>query len=321
VKDFHSELQELGLLPAESQVYLALVRNGALGGRAIASVTGFPRSSVYFTLNSLHDKGLVQGGAGNGSRFSIVPPDKALPSLVIQDKEDVSRREKLATQLGAQLSSLAESTETRSEELVQVIRSPQAIAERFARLQLEAKRQVDAIIKAPVLIPRNKENPAQLKAQRRGVRFRGLYERAAIEHPDVKPYLDTWVGGGEEARVYDGEVPHKLAIFDREVVMLPLIKRGDQTPTLVIRNERVAESLSMLFDFLWKQAEPLAAYARPSKKVVKPLHESVKNGPPQITAAEVRSPQAPSPGSPTQNTRVKVRTVRGRAHSSQTKSS
>src|SRR3954453_16641650 len=99
-EDFQMELQELGLLPAEAQIYLALVRNGALSGSAVASVTGFPRSSVYLTLNSLLDKGLIEGGAGQGSRFSVVPPDKALPSLVLQEKEAISQREKVAAHLG-----------------------------------------------------------------------------------------------------------------------------------------------------------------------------------------------------------------------------
>src|SRR5438309_10282770 len=107
-EDLQMELQELGLLPAEAQVYLALVRNGALTGSAIASMTGFPRSSVYLTLNSLLDKGLVEGGAGRGSRFSVVPPEQALPSLVVQDRESLVKRETLAGQLGHRLSTLVE---------------------------------------------------------------------------------------------------------------------------------------------------------------------------------------------------------------------
>src|SRR5438552_6499592 len=103
--DFQMELQELGLLPAEAQVYTALVRNGALGGSAIASVTGFPRSSVYLTLNSLLDKGLIEGGPGHGSRFSVVPPDKALPSLIVQEKEVIAQREKIAARLGSEVAS------------------------------------------------------------------------------------------------------------------------------------------------------------------------------------------------------------------------
>src|SRR5438046_10753281 len=81
-----SALQELGLLAAEAHVYLVLVRNGALIGTAAASVTGYPRSSVYLTLNSLLHKGLIEVGHGHGSRFFVVTPDKALPSPDMQRK-------------------------------------------------------------------------------------------------------------------------------------------------------------------------------------------------------------------------------------------
>src|ERR1700737_3408599 len=161
-EDFQMELQELGLLPAEAQVYLALVRNGALGGSALASVTGFPRSSVYLTLNSLLEKGLIEGGAGHGSRFSVVPPDKALPLLVVQEKETISQRETLATQLGQMLSSLVEPSESIPEKFIQIIRSPRAVAERFDRLQLEAKRRIEVLSKAPAF--NRPGNPAQAKA-------------------------------------------------------------------------------------------------------------------------------------------------------------
>jgi hypothetical protein len=46
---------------SEAQIYLALVRNGALSGSAVASVTGFPRSSVYagLEIGSFHMDGLL----------------------------------------------------------------------------------------------------------------------------------------------------------------------------------------------------------------------------------------------------------------------
>jgi len=255
-EDFQMELQELGLLPAEVQVYLALVRNGALGGSGVASVTGFPRSSVYLTLNSLLDKGLIEGGAGHGSRFSVVPPDKALPSLVAQEKEAISQREKLATHLGDRLSSFVEPVETGPDELIQVIRSPRGVAERFERLQLEAQHQIEGFIKAPLFI-KAEGNPAQRKAQRRGVRYRGLYERAVLDAPVIKPYLMQWAAEGEEIRMYDGELPHKLAIFDRKRVLAHLSMRGDQMRTLYIRHPELAASLAVAFDALWAESEPL----------------------------------------------------------------
>lgn len=248
-------LQELGLLPAEAQVYLALVRNGAIGGSALASVTGFPRSSVYLTLNSLLDKGLIEGGAGHGSRFSVVPPEKALPSLVAQEKEAISQREKLAAQLGQQLFSVVEPMEKGPDELIQVIRSARGVAERYERLQLEAKRQIEGFAKAPLFVTPG--NPVQKKVQRRGVRIRALYERAVLDNPEVRPFLAKWISQGEEVRIYPGELPHKLAIFDRKRVLVHLSMPGDQMRTLYIRHAELATSLGIAFEALWDRSEPL----------------------------------------------------------------
>ena len=256
-EDFQLELQKLGLLPAEAQVYTALVRNGALGGSAIASVTGFPRSSVYLTLNSLLDKGLIEGGPGHGSRFSVVPPDKALPSLIVQEKEAISAREKIAAQLGHKLSSIRETADTASDELIQVIRSPRGVAERYQRLQLEAERQIEGFVKAPLFVTTG--NPAQEKAQRRGVHYRALYERAVFNDPAVTTYLSDWVAHGEEVRIYDGELPHKLVIFDRKRVLAHLSMPGDQMRTLYIQHPELAASLGIAFEALWAQSERLTA--------------------------------------------------------------
>lgn len=251
-----AQLVELGLSPTEAQVYLALVQNASLSASGLASATNLSRTSVYQIICSLADKGLIETGLGYGSKFAVVAPEHALPSLVMRERDTITQRERLADQLGQQLASLIGPTEAGAEEPLQVIRNPQVFTERFERLQLEAERQVDMIVKAPILNPR-KDNPTQAKAQRRGIRFRSLYEAAALEDPQIKPYVDGWIAGGEDARVYNGELPYKLAVFDTEVVLLTLKMPGDQLRALFIRHEQLAKSLSMLFDFLWKEAEPL----------------------------------------------------------------
>lgn len=268
---FISELEELGLSTAEAQIFVVLIKNGSLGAAAIANLAGIQRSNVYPILCSLIDKGVVEGGAGYGSKFTALPPDEALPSLIVREREDLIQRERLATQLAQRMAPFVTSTEASPEELIQVVRNPKVIAERFDRLQLESKRQVDAIIKAPILNPAN-GNPAQQKAQRRGVHYRGLYERAAIEEPAVKPFIEGWIAAGEEARVYDSELPNKLMIFDSEIVLLPLTMPGDQMRALFIRHTQLAMSLSLLFEFLWDRAKPIALHggertAKPAKSI------------------------------------------------------
>lgn len=254
-EDFQMELQELGLLPAEAQVYVALVRNGALGGSAIASVTGFPRSSVYLTLNSLLDKGLVENGAEHGSRFAVVPPEKALPSLVAHERKSIAQRESLAARLGQQISSLVEPADAGPDELIQVIRNPRAVAERYDRLRIEAQSSIEVFAKAPIFA-RPGPDPVLLKALRRGVRCRGVYERAVLNHPAVGPYMAQWLAEGEELRLYDGKLPHKLALFDRESLFVALTMPGEQMRTVFIRHPELANSMGILFDTFWGQAEP-----------------------------------------------------------------
>ncbi len=250
------ELVELGLSPTEAQIYLALLHNPSIGASALAGATDLSRSRVYQTLCSLTDKGLVESGAGYGSKFAVVPPAQALPALVRREEESLVERRNVASRLGERLSALAEPIEAAPEELVQVIRNPRAVAERFERLMLEAEQEIETFVKGPILTP-HRGNAAQRKAQRRGVHVRALYERSLVEDPAVEPYLEEWVAGGEEARVFDGELPHKLVIFDRKVVLMPLVMLGEQTKTLLIRHPQLAQCLSLAFQHVWDMAEPL----------------------------------------------------------------
>jgi sugar-specific transcriptional regulator TrmB len=261
-----AELVEVGLSPTEAQVYLALLETHVLSASAIATTTGLSRTAVYQILCALSDKGLVESGAGYGSKFAAVAPERALSALIAHDEEALSQRKKVAETLSQRLAALADSTEASEavpEELIQVIRNPKVVAERFERLQLETERQIDIFTKPPFF--NRTGNPAQQKALRRGVRARSLYEKAALEDPAVKPFFKDWLSTGEEARIYDGELPHKLVIFDRAVVLMPLIRPGEQTKTLLIRHPQLAQSLSLAFQYVWERAEPVAP-SEPKKR-------------------------------------------------------
>lgn len=258
-------LERLGLSDAEARMYLMLLRKGGpFGASALAAATRIPRSTVYLTLNALLDRGLIEAEAGYAGRFSAVPADKALPSLIereaeelVQRQNELAERRDLASELGAQLQAFAPLSENNlAAELIQVLRDPRAVRDRVAQLQLEAKRQIDVFTKPPYF---NRSNPGEHKSLRRGVRVRSLYERAALDTPEIKPLLAGWIAAGEEARVLDGELPHKLAIFDTEVVVMPLLMPGDQTRTLLIRHAQLAKSLGLGFEYLWDRAEPIRA--------------------------------------------------------------
>jgi len=251
-----SKLEQLGLSAPEAQVYLAVLRHGPLAAAAIAHETRISRTSVYPTLLSLSDKGLVEGGVGHGSKFTAISPEKAFSSLMQREEQTLSERKRVAGELAETLAPLAADADSPLDATVQVVRTPQVISERFYRLQLEAEREVLNFVKAPILMP-SQGNPAEQKSLRRGVRYRCLYERAVLNDPKIRPYLESWIAGGEEARLYDGQLPYKLVIFDRKIVLLTLVTRSGQSSALMVRHEPFAKSIAMLFDSLWEQSEPL----------------------------------------------------------------
>jgi sugar-specific transcriptional regulator TrmB len=254
--DLQIELQRLGLLPAEAQIYLALLGNGKLGATALARAVGMSRTTVYPTLKSLLEKGLIEAAAGYGTQFSAIPPAHALPVLIGRVKETLVHHEQLANSLMERLSSLAGPNIVAGNEFVHVTCSPGAIAQRFERLQLEAREQVEVFVKAPLyLIP---HKPVEGKVLHCRLRFRCLYEPAAVSSAATKASLADSM---REARVHGGELPHRLAIFDRQNVLLHFMMPNDQARALVIRHRELATSLGMLFDCLWERAKPLPSHA------------------------------------------------------------
>jgi hypothetical protein len=156
------------------------------------------------------------------------------------------------------LTALAGRSARAPEEVVEVLRSPATVAERFERLQLAATEVIHVLVKAPVLVTRA-GNPAQAKVAARNVRYLGLYERAVLDDPEVGPYLSSWVAAGEQARLFPGELPVKLAIFDTRSVLMPLETpgRGSGVTSVLIRHEALSSALVLLFEALWSQSAPI----------------------------------------------------------------
>lgn len=251
-------LEELGLSAAEAGAYLALVRHGGLAAKDLAEQAAIPRSSIYPVLASLADKGLIENGVGRGSVAHVVPPERALNLLIDCEREALAAHERIVKGLVDELSSLHNQPVPSVNGIVEVLRDRRVIGERYDRLQLEAEREIDTLVKAPMIVTLH-GNPAAETALKRGVRTRGLYEPAVLETDEIGPYLKRWIGLGEEARVYTGELPIKFALFDAATVLMPLEtpEARHQVTSVLMRHPAMGAALRMLFDFLWERAKPI----------------------------------------------------------------
>lgn len=252
------DLQELGLSASEAALYVALLERGSASASELAELAGLARPSVYAATKSLAERGMIEAGAGYRQRFRAVPPEVALPSLIERHRERLNERERLAKELEQRLPSLGEAFGELDGQVIEIIKSPRAAADRLTRLQLEAQHTIDWLVKGPI-VTNTGEDPAQANALSRGVCVRAVYEPEVLGDAQVQPYLEQWVASGEEARVARGELPIKLALIDRRVALMPLeTPREVQAVTfIVIRHEALGAALQMLFDYLWHDAAPI----------------------------------------------------------------
>jgi sugar-specific transcriptional regulator TrmB len=273
--DSHTKLKHLGLSAAEAKVYSTLARSsGALGASAVAAAMGLTRTNIYPILKALVEKGMVQNGEGYGSQFAALPPEEALPRLIAAEKEKLAEREIFAADLIKELRFKADPTQNSPEaKLIEVLRDPRIRGDRFQQLQREAEREVDTLasVASVPLEQRRSGNPALCESLRRGIKHRVIYEPALLKHEYIAAFLKGWIELGEEARVYKGHLPLKFALFDDKIAWMPLEVSTSRHPvvSLVIRHHALGQTLRLLFDYLWKQSEPLrleATRARPRRR-------------------------------------------------------
>ncbi len=259
--DEAARLEQLGLAPAQARAYLTLLSGGPMGGPALAELMGVTRTSAYNALRVLSQLGFVESGAGYASRFRAVPPEEALPALIDRRRVEVNERltqeEALAKAVAQEIAELAPKKDQAEQEVVEIIRNRRAVGERFERLEAEAQEEAWVFVKAPFATSGTRD--VQEDAMRRGVRCRGLYEQAIVDDPEIARYLGHWIAGGEEARVYPGELPFKMALFDGRIALMPLETPDDRhaVTSILIRHRGLGLGLRMLFECLWERSAVL----------------------------------------------------------------
>jgi len=135
------KLKAFGLMENEAKVYLALVLKGPLGPSEIAAVSRVARAEVHRHLRSLQNRGFCLVVAGKTKRYSAVPADTVLSSIIEQEKIKADlmtkkRGEILSRWIDSQTHGI--STEVESQRL-QVLKDTEIALERGTKMVLDAK--------------------------------------------------------------------------------------------------------------------------------------------------------------------------------------
>lgn len=84
-------LKSLGLTRYEALVYIALLKSTGATATEIHEISGVPRASVYPVLDRLLQKNLVSISNTSPKRFSAIPPEEGIDSLLHNIEEDANR--------------------------------------------------------------------------------------------------------------------------------------------------------------------------------------------------------------------------------------
>ena len=105
-----AELAGLGLSPAESEVYLELLKQGEALASGLAGNVGNSRTHVYDTLESLMKKALVSYVLQNGRRYYKAAAPQRLVDYIIERESELERQKERISAILPELLKLGPAT-------------------------------------------------------------------------------------------------------------------------------------------------------------------------------------------------------------------
>jgi sugar-specific transcriptional regulator TrmB/DNA-binding CsgD family transcriptional regulator len=252
------ELDSLGVTHAEQQLYELLLHHPERTHTELAELTRLGETRLRGLLKSLADKGLLTRTRHRPARYAPAPPDIAVEVLALRRQQEIEQARLAGV---AFCNRMRHTNNSAIESPAEVIRGRSAVAHRFRQIQQMARQELLILDKPPYVVESDEEQHLlQQELQRRGVRYRTIYDRNALGPADRVEKLRQLAESGEEARVLDG-VPMKLVIADRRMALAPHELPEDDTAVL-LRSSALLDGLVTLFETLWEQATPLWPHHR-----------------------------------------------------------
>lgn len=264
-----SEFESLGLSRLEEGVYRWLVSHGQSSLSEIARGAGIALAQARATADLLEQKGMVVREKGRPARFTALPPELALATLVSEREHDLQRARQEVGRLQDRFRQAAGRRDT--SDVVEVVQGPEAVKNAVAKLGRLAKSEVLVFDKPPYTSPPEEWNIEEPQLAS-GVTFRSIYSPQSLEVPGSIGLIEKFIRAGEEARVYPA-LPMKLIIFDRRFAAVPL-SEDDETvaSALVAHSSGLLRSFVRIFEDFWVRAFPLQVGALHSLPVGAPTH-------------------------------------------------
>ena len=248
-------LEAVGLTAIEERTYRTLVRARSMTPADLRSQLGLTVEQVDAVLGSLAAKGLVTSTTGPAKRLVAAPVEVAGEALLLRRLQELQAARLEFAKIAAEYRHAAGQTSV--DEMIEIAPND-AVPTLFEQLQRQAKTEVWTITTPPYAVPSD-ENSVEIERLASGVTYLGLYTQAALEEPGALEMIRRYVDAGEQARMQPS-LSLKMAIFDREVALVPIVGghgTGVLSDSLIVRPCSLLDALIELFERLWLSAVPL----------------------------------------------------------------
>ncbi|MFJ6785380.1 helix-turn-helix domain-containing protein [Streptomyces yangpuensis] len=247
-------LGAIGLDEGQESAYRALVALGAAEVPDLAHRLTLPVPQTERALRHLERHGLAAQSSARQGRWVAAPPGVALGALLTRQRHVLEQAELAAELLAEEYR--AEAPEPAVHDLVEVVQGASAVAHRFHQLRLGAEKEVCTLVSGRPQAGTGTDDEAEDRAPVRGVEHRVVIEREVLALPNGIREASSALARGEQVRV-TSEVPTNLLIADRTLAMVPLTAHGAEPTALVVHASGLLESLTGLFEAVWRESMPL----------------------------------------------------------------
>ena len=244
-----SELQQLGFEEKEAHIYLACLAQEASTPTLLAKQTGLKRSTVYFYLERLKEKGLIKWEV-RGARKHISPasPRRGLKNFIAKKKRDLDRGENIVKELLIQIEKMPQ--EKVADSKVYHYEGEEGI--RFAIDNIFSSRKdiywfgsITTLLSAV-----GEEKWYKLftaKRLRQGTATYGLTDRRILQYPKFSEMKEA----KRFFRFFDEDftTPAVLGLYGDSLCLFSQQKNNMRV--VLVENQLMAQTLQFLFKSLW----------------------------------------------------------------------
>ncbi|MDH2428314.1 helix-turn-helix domain-containing protein [Sphaerisporangium sp. TRM90804] len=251
-------LEAIGLSQQDEAVYDALVRRTQATLTELVHDCHLPASAARRTLRSLVELGLATRSTGRPVRYVAVAPDSGLEA-VLREREAGLRDVRLHVRTLMKMYR-AGTRFAHPGELIEVVSGRDEVNHRWVQMQQNTHAQMRGFDLPPYAARQGhtESNHVELALLKRGVKYRVIYDRTALELPGWLDDVTVGMRQGEQARIAP-DLPMKLAISDDRLAIIPLLRPGDDvvTASYLIHPSPLLDALVALFEAVWARSVPV----------------------------------------------------------------